>query len=183
MFYVYLHITLDDKTPFYVGKGNGKRAYVKSHRSRHWNNIVTKHGYEIVLLEENLTEEQSLIKEKEYIFKYGRRDLKTGTLVNFTDGGEGTVGRTVSNKTRAAVANANKLRIASELNRSKTSSLYKGKFGIDHNRSKKVICIETQKQFNSMSEAERFYNLGGGAVSWSVKHVKPIFGMHFEIKA
>lgn len=59
---------------------------------------------------------------------------------------------------------------------------YKGKFGIEHNRSKKVVCIETQKEFGSMSEAQRFYNLGGGSVSWSIKHKKPIYGMHFEIK-
>jgi hypothetical protein len=59
---------------------------------------------------------------------------------------------------------------------------YKGKFGIEHNRSKKVVCIETKKEFGSMSEAQRFYNLGGGSVSWSIKHKKPIFGMHFEIK-
>ena len=62
------------------------------------------------------------------------------------------------------------------------SDLYKGKFGSEHNRSKKVICIETKKEFGSMSEAQRFYNLGGGSVSWSIKHKKPIFGMHWEIK-
>lgn len=59
---------------------------------------------------------------------------------------------------------------------------YKGKKGIDHNRSKKILCITNGEVFGSMSEAERFYNLGGGSVSWSVKHKKPIFGMHFEIK-
>jgi hypothetical protein len=58
---------------------------------------------------------------------------------------------------------------------------YKGKFGSDHNRSKKVVCITDGKIFGSMSEAERFYNFGGGAVSWSVKNEKPIYGKHFEI--
>jgi hypothetical protein len=57
-----------------------------------------------------------------------------------------------------------------------------GKFGSNHNRSKKVICSTDRNEFGSMSEAERFYNLGGGSVSWSIKHKKPIFGMHFEIK-
>lgn len=59
---------------------------------------------------------------------------------------------------------------------------YKGKFGALHNRSKKVLCSNDGKEFGSMSEAEIFYNLGGGSVSWSVKHKKPIFGNYFEIK-
>jgi hypothetical protein len=58
---------------------------------------------------------------------------------------------------------------------------YKGKFGSDHNRSKKVICITDGKIFQSMSEAVKYYKLGGGSVSWSVKNNKPIYGMHFEI--
>jgi hypothetical protein len=59
---------------------------------------------------------------------------------------------------------------------------YKGKFGSEHNRSKKVICVETRDVFGSMSEAERFYKISQSSVSWSIKHKKPIFGMHFEIK-
>lgn len=58
----------------------------------------------------------------------------------------------------------------------------KGKFGFEHNRSKSVVCENDGNIFGSMSEAERFYNLGGGSVSWSIKHKKPIYGMRFEIK-
>ncbi|MFY7987654.1 MAG: HNH endonuclease [Flavobacterium sp.] len=58
---------------------------------------------------------------------------------------------------------------------------YKNKFGAEHNRSKKVLCVTDGKSFGSMSEAERFYNFGGGAVSWSIKNEKPIYGKHFEI--
>ena len=59
---------------------------------------------------------------------------------------------------------------------------YKGKFGSEHNRSKKVICVtDNNKEFGSMSEAQRYYKLGSGSVSWSVKNKKPIYGMHFEI--
>jgi hypothetical protein len=59
---------------------------------------------------------------------------------------------------------------------------YKGKFGSEHNRSKKVVCIETGDVFGSMSEAERFYKISQSSVSWAIKYKKPIFGMHFEIK-
>lgn len=58
---------------------------------------------------------------------------------------------------------------------------YKGKFGDEHNRSKKVRCIETGLEFGSMSEAGRILNIDFSSVSWSVKHKKAIYGMHFEI--
>lgn len=59
---------------------------------------------------------------------------------------------------------------------------YKGKFGKDHNRSKSVICVETGTEYGSMSEAARELKINHSSVSWSIKHKKPIFGMHFEIK-
>lgn len=58
---------------------------------------------------------------------------------------------------------------------------YKGKTGSQHNRSISVKCVETNEIFGSMSEAERAKKLGSGSVSWSIKHKRPIYGMHFEI--
>lgn len=58
---------------------------------------------------------------------------------------------------------------------------YKGKTGSLHNRSKKVRCIETKEVYGSMSEAGRMLNIDHSSVSWSIKHKKPIYGMHFEI--
>jgi hypothetical protein len=57
---------------------------------------------------------------------------------------------------------------------------YKGKFGIEHNRSKSVKC-SNGKFYGSMSEAARNLNIDHSSVSWSIKHKKPIFGMHFEL--
>jgi len=58
---------------------------------------------------------------------------------------------------------------------------YKGKFGTDHNRSKKVICITDGNIFGSMSEAARFYNFAVSSISWSVKNDKSIYGKYFQI--
>lgn len=58
---------------------------------------------------------------------------------------------------------------------------YKGKFGKDHNRSKKVVCVETGVVYGSMSEAARELNISISAVSLSVNEGYPVFGMHFQI--
>jgi hypothetical protein len=181
-YYIYLHIKETTCEPFYIGKGIGNRYNVKNNRSKYWKRIVEKHGYDIIILEDNLTEEKAFELEKYWIRRIGRKDLGNGSLINFTNGGEGTSGRPMNEKTKKIISECNKTRKPSEIQKKVVSSRYKGKYGSEHNRSKKVICIETNEKFGSMSEAERHYNLGGGSVSWSIKHKKPIYGMHFEIK-
>lgn len=89
---VYRHIRLDKNIPFYIGIGDSiNRAYNKINRTKIWKNIANK-GYEVEILFEDLTWEQAIEKEKEFIALYGRRDLGLGSLVNLTDGGEGTIG-------------------------------------------------------------------------------------------
>ena len=89
---LYRHTRLDKNEPFYIGIGdNETRAYNKVNRTKHWKSVAKK-GYEVEVLLEDLTWEQACEKEKEFIALYGRKDLGTGTLVNLTDGGEGTFG-------------------------------------------------------------------------------------------
>ena len=89
---VYKHIRLDNNIVFYIGIGKSKsRAYKKekSARNNHWFNIVNKAGYKVELIKEGLSKDDAINLEKELILKYGRTDLKTGTLCNKTAGGEG----------------------------------------------------------------------------------------------
>jgi hypothetical protein len=94
-YYVYLHVRNSDGLPFYVGKGINNRYKSKISRSSWWNNIVNKHGYDIIFLETNLTESESLDREIYWINRIGRKDLGNGPLVNMTYGGDG--GDTISN--------------------------------------------------------------------------------------
>ena len=88
---LYRHIRIDKNEPFYIGIGKEEsRAYSQKSRNKYWKNIAKK-GYEVEILFEDLTWEQACEKEKEFIALYGRKDLKTGILVNLTDGGEGTL--------------------------------------------------------------------------------------------
>lgn len=89
---LYRHIRIDKQEVFYVGIGEDEsRAYNKKNRTRWWKNIA-KSGYEVEILFDDLSWEEAIEKEKEFIALYGRKDTGTGTLVNMTDGGEGTVG-------------------------------------------------------------------------------------------
>lgn len=90
--YVYAHYTPNSDTPFYIGKGTGKRAWMTRHRSSFWKNIVRKYGRKVVFLHKNLSPNFALQLEANYIACYGRRDLKEGPLVNLSDGWNGSLG-------------------------------------------------------------------------------------------
>ncbi len=88
---VYRHIRLDKNMPFYIGIGKDiNRPYNRKDRSNFWKSIIGKTEYTIEILFDNLTKEQAIEKEIEFIELYGRVDLKTGSLCNMTCGGEGT---------------------------------------------------------------------------------------------
>jgi hypothetical protein len=109
--YVYRHIRLDKNEPFYVGVGSDKkyyRAYYKGTKGRnpYWHRIVAKTEYEVEIILDGLTYEESLKKEEEFVNLYGRINNKTGILCNLTDGGKGSKGVVISEETREKYRNA-----------------------------------------------------------------------------
>ena len=82
-FYVYAYLR-EDKKPYYIGKGRGKRAYSGCRTIP-----KPKNQDRIVFLRTGLSEEESFYWEIFYIKRYGRKDINTGILRNLTDGGEG----------------------------------------------------------------------------------------------
>jgi predicted DNA-binding transcriptional regulator AlpA len=86
-YYVYIYLR-EDGTPYYVGKGKGKRAYSKNHRVN-----VPENKDKIVFANIHLSEENALKRETELILQYGRKDIKTGILENRTSGGAAGTGR------------------------------------------------------------------------------------------
>lgn len=85
----YHHIRRDTNEVFYVGIGDPTRPYVDESRNPHWHHIVNKVGYDVLVINENLSWEDACEWEISEIKKIGRRDLGLGPLVNLTDGGEG----------------------------------------------------------------------------------------------
>ena len=101
-YYTYAYLR-EDRTPYYIGKGQGKRIYSKNRRIK-----PPKDKSRIIFLKQNLTEEEAFKHEIYMIDVFGRKDLGTGILHNMTDGGEG-----ISNP--------------SEETRKKMSEVHKGK--------------------------------------------------------
>lgn len=105
-FYVYSWIR-EDGSPFYIGKGNGVRAWKK-----------TKNHYppckeRIIINACHLTETEALLLEVKLIQSFGRQDLGTGILNNRTNGGEGPTGRKTSDETQKKLGESVKKRLSS----------------------------------------------------------------------
>ena len=95
IYYVYQYLRIDG-TPYYIGKGQGNRAYSKLH-----NIHLPKDQTRIVMIEENMLETDAIAMEIELIAKYGRKDIGTGILRNLTNGGEGLSGYVWTAEARA----------------------------------------------------------------------------------
>lgn len=105
---VYRHRRLDTLQPFYIGIGKSKsRAYRTDNRTGWWKKVVKKAEYSVEILAENISYENAQELECFLISEYGRLDNKTGILINQTNGGEGTLGRIVSEETKRKIGLAN----------------------------------------------------------------------------
>lgn len=89
-FYTYVHCR-PDGTPFYIGKGHGKRAYEFKDRNDHHKCIVAKHGKENIIVEVMpcKSEAEAFLREQLAIKALRLSGIK---LCNQTDGGEGSTG-------------------------------------------------------------------------------------------
>ena len=105
---VYRHRRLDTFQPFYIGIGKTiSRAYRTDNRTKWWKRVVNKTEYLVEILARNISYEDAQELECFLISEYGRLDNKTGILVNQTNGGEGTLGRIVSDETKKKIGLSN----------------------------------------------------------------------------
>ena len=101
-YYTYAYLR-EDKTPYYIGKGTGKRIYSTNKRIK-----PPKDKSRIIFLKQNLTEKEAFKHEVYMIDVFGRKDLGTGILVNMTNGGEGASGWVPSEENKKNISDAKK---------------------------------------------------------------------------
>jgi hypothetical protein len=103
MYYTYAYLR-EDRTPYYIGKGQGNRAYRRSKKDIK----PPKDKSRIIYLKQNLTEEEAFKHEIYMIAVFGRKDLGTGILHNRTNGGDGTSGLRMSEDTKKKMSKIHK---------------------------------------------------------------------------
>jgi hypothetical protein len=209
MAYVYQHSTKDTDTVFYIGIGKDltfRRAKRPDGRSKFWKSIVKKHGgYSVSILYNNISWEQACEYERALILLHGRRDLGTGTLCNLTDGGEGLLNP--SPESRKKKSDKTRLNWTKSEYRDKVVSSMKGrKFSESHLQSlkvasigkkfpkqfselaykklsKKVICLDTGKIYESVKACSREIKVDDGNLTKHLKgnrYYKTIKGLKFS---
>jgi len=118
-FYVYVYYK-PNGTPFYVGKGKGKRYLshlqeAKKEITSDCNRLkistirkILRSGQEpiIKVINVNLEENNAFELEEYLISTIGRIDLGTGPLTNLTKGGDGTSGHTHTEESKLKISNA-----------------------------------------------------------------------------
>lgn len=166
-FYVYIH-KLPDGTPFYVGMGKNKRAYDKWNRGIFWHAVVKKHcpqGPCVELVATSLTQDEAIEIEIALIWYYGRRDLKNGTLVNLTDGGDHAI---PGPETRAKLSQSAKARFQNPEQKAKQSQSQIKRFqdhpeqraALSHHGKTNPKCIEARLKATEATKGKPAPNRG-----------------------
>ena len=218
-YYVYKHIRNGDdpNNPFYVGKGCGDRCRQKGkRRSAHWNRIVEKYGYYILIIKDNLTESEAFDLEIKMILKF---KSKGKCEANMSDGGDGVKvlkrwwgdkisqslkgihrDKGIDNKGYKDVATKEQLYdlyVVQKKGIIEIGKILDVSYGtistrligydiprrISGREKLAIVCIEDGKEFDSISEAARFY----GAYRENIKKVlkgiyKQTKGLTFKYK-
>jgi len=119
-FYTYAYLR-EDRTPYYIGKGQRKRIYQSSGKPC----PIPKEKNRIIFLKQNLTEKEAFKHEVYMIAVFGRK-CDGGILLNKSIGGEGSSGVLVSDERRKKIGDVHRGRQLTEEHKKKMSQSHSG---------------------------------------------------------
>lgn len=144
---------------FYIGIGSVKRSQSKYMRNSHCLNKRAKaereNCFEIKIFYSGLAWKKACKIECQLIKQYGRKDNGTGILTNMTDGGEGRLNYTTTEKVKQKISKSLQGENNPMYGRTGKSSHRYGITGKEHPNSKRVMTPDGI--FESCQEAADFY--------------------------
>jgi hypothetical protein len=162
MAYIYKHIRKDTNKVFYVGIGKNKnRKNSKYSRNEHWHSITKKTNFYSEIIEDNLTWDLACEREIFWIKFYGRADLNEGNLVNKTNGGEGVVGRIMSEEQKEKLRNIRKGKKTSDETKEKLRIKQQGR---KYNEESKKKMSESSKGKPKSDNHKKNISKGGKGI-------------------
>lgn len=155
-YYVYLHKNPESGEVFYVGKGKVDRAYIRSGRSRYWDNYVAKHGIDIEIYRNGMHNVCAYILEKILINFY--KSIGQAKC-NISLGGIGIGVIAESSKEKMRLSKIGKAQSPEHAQKSRTAKIGKKQpqSAIDHLVMRKSVPIinSNGEVFPSANEAAR----------------------------
>jgi len=160
MYYTYAYLR-EDRTPYYIGKGSGNRAY-QNHKRKNGQNLLPKNKNQILILK-NFEIEDLAYKHEQYLISLYGRKCDGGILVNMVHGGKGGARKYLTKKEKEEAQLRNKINAAKNLKkwREENREEFNRKTN-ERNAKRRKILNQRQKEYadknrDKINEKQREY--------------------------
>ena len=150
-FYTYAYLR-EDRTPYYIGKGCGKRAYRQLNH-----NVKTPPKDRILILKNKITNEDAKKHEKYMIAVFGRKNNGTGILRNLTDGGEGVSGLKQTEQSREKMRKPNTKEHNDKVRKSIKQKWENDEYDKEEWRKRNLVKKQSEETIKKKSESLKKY--------------------------